>query len=363
MEEGPTLDFKREQYRFDKATYKDKSEFLKDILASANTRRDRTAYILIGVEELKGGRSKVTGVDDHLEDASLHQFVNSKTNRPVTFSYEAVPIEGKAIGVISIPTQARPVYVKEKYGKVDAEKVYIRDGSSTRPASPDEVAVMGLGNPPKLTVEWGNAIEQAVYPSDYVHRSTGLKLPKWFQTCIGGRGHYDFEALALELGKDPAVYEGGKFTSVRERAMWKPLGLRFYNNSGSVGENVRFTAILEDRCDVRLEPPESDGSYYPLSVKSLPGYKEIQWLYSKSGVEIAVEVGHIRPGEYVSAGHGLRFSAKKTEKLIWMGRFVADNMPEPIECLLPLQVEYEEREIKPQDLDYSFMRPYSEWLP
>ena len=37
MEEGPTLDFKREQYRFDKASDEDKSELLKDILAFANT--------------------------------------------------------------------------------------------------------------------------------------------------------------------------------------------------------------------------------------------------------------------------------------------------------------------------------------
>ena len=136
MDEGLTLDFKREQYRFNKATESEKSELLKDILAFANTRRYSTANILVGVEEVKGGRSQVIGVDDHLEDASLHQFVNGKTNVPVAFSYSARAIEDKTVGVISIPIQQRPVWVEKRCGKVKASEVYIRDGSSTRTATP-----------------------------------------------------------------------------------------------------------------------------------------------------------------------------------------------------------------------------------
>ena len=156
MEEGPTLDFKREQYRFNGATDTDKSSLLKDILAFANTRRDSTAYILIGVEEVEGGQNLVVGVQCHLEDANLHQFVNSKTNRPVEFRYSPFPVEGKQIGVISISIQDYPVYARHKYGRVDANAVYLRDGSSTRPASPEEIASMGRANPPKL-VEWSTS--------------------------------------------------------------------------------------------------------------------------------------------------------------------------------------------------------------
>ena len=118
MEEGPTLDFKRTQYRFDKASDEDKSELLKDILAFVNTQRYRTAYILVGVEELKGGRSKVVGVDNHLEDANLHQFFSNKTNRPVEFSYFPYQAEGVDIGVLNIPIQDRPVYIRKKFGRV-----------------------------------------------------------------------------------------------------------------------------------------------------------------------------------------------------------------------------------------------------
>jgi predicted HTH transcriptional regulator len=71
-EESATLDFKREQYRFVKASDDEKSELLKDILGFANAWRRADAYILIGVEEVRGGRSSVVGItnDSHLADHS-----------------------------------------------------------------------------------------------------------------------------------------------------------------------------------------------------------------------------------------------------------------------------------------------------
>ena len=46
QEEGPTLDFKEEQYLFENADVGSKAELLKDILALANSWRLTTAYIL-----------------------------------------------------------------------------------------------------------------------------------------------------------------------------------------------------------------------------------------------------------------------------------------------------------------------------
>src|SRR2546427_10088144 len=99
-EESPTLDFKREQYRFAKASYDEKSELLKDILGFANAWRRSEAYILIGVEDVRGGRSNVLGLPagGHLDDHSLQQFVNNLTNRPIRFQYEAFGFEGKQVG-------------------------------------------------------------------------------------------------------------------------------------------------------------------------------------------------------------------------------------------------------------------------
>ena len=153
IDEGPTLDFKREQYPFEKETAEVKSELLKDILAMVNANRYKTAYILVGVEEVKGGRSNVVGVDRHWEDASLHQFVNGKTNRAAEFSYMPFQVDDKEIGVFRIPIQDRPVYASKNYGRVGANTVYVRDGSSTAVANPDDIADMGRAQTPKL-LDW-----------------------------------------------------------------------------------------------------------------------------------------------------------------------------------------------------------------
>ena len=150
-EESTTVDFKKEQYRFAKATEDEKSELLKDILGFANAWRRSEAFILIGVEDVRGGRGNVVGIPptDQLDDHSLQQFVNNLTNRPVRFHYEAFGFQGKHIGVIRIEEQTRPLYLKKDYGKLKKNEVYVRRGSSTdptKPASIDEIAQMGQGS-------------------------------------------------------------------------------------------------------------------------------------------------------------------------------------------------------------------------
>jgi hypothetical protein len=144
MSESSLVDFKQAAYPIEHATDEQKSELLKDILAFANAWKTSDAHILIGVAENAGGRGVVVGVEDHPNDAVLQQLVNSKTNRPVEFAYIPAVIDDKAVGVLRIAqAQQRPLFLKKRYGKLDAEVVFIRRGSSTAIASPDEVAQMG----------------------------------------------------------------------------------------------------------------------------------------------------------------------------------------------------------------------------
>ena len=143
--ESSSLDYKRDQYPFTGATDEQKSELLKDILAFANGWRHADGYILVGVGEVAGGRSTVCGVSGHIPENDLQQFVNSKTNRPVVFSYRVYPFEGSQLGIITVPQQDRPVYLLKKYGKLEKQVVYYRQGSSTAVASPDDIARMGRG--------------------------------------------------------------------------------------------------------------------------------------------------------------------------------------------------------------------------
>ena len=119
---------------------------------------------VLDFQEIQGGRSSIHGISDHLQDHSLQQFVNSLTNRPIQFGYEACDFEGKQIGIIRIALQRRPVFLKRNYGKLRKGEVYVRRGSSTdptKPADPDEIAMMGGGhsfneNDAHLTVEFAN---------------------------------------------------------------------------------------------------------------------------------------------------------------------------------------------------------------
>src|SRR5574341_899308 len=107
-DESASLDFKRDQYAFEGASDEARAELLKDILAFANAWRRDTAFILIGVDEVRGGRSTPLGVARHLKDNDLQQFVNSKTNRPITFQYRVYATEGVQIGVVEIPVTGAP---------------------------------------------------------------------------------------------------------------------------------------------------------------------------------------------------------------------------------------------------------------
>ena len=154
-DEGVTLDFKRDQYDFDGATKEAKSELLKDVLAFANASRRGDAYILIGVSEKRGQRSEVVGVSAHLDDAKLQQFVNTKTQSSVAFSYREATHDGLPIGVLHIPVQPRCVYATSTYGKVEKNAVYVRHGSSTAIASPEEIVRMRV--PAGMLAMLGNA--------------------------------------------------------------------------------------------------------------------------------------------------------------------------------------------------------------
>jgi hypothetical protein len=142
-DESASLDFKEMQYPLSDATDDQKSEIIKDVLAFANAFRRGEAYIILGAKDVQGGRAIITGVTHHLDDARLQQLVNSKTNRPADFTYHAVAIDGKQVGAIRIPLQKRPIYLLKPFGKLQAQTVYIRHGSSTATATPDEIAGMG----------------------------------------------------------------------------------------------------------------------------------------------------------------------------------------------------------------------------
>ena len=146
-DESDRLDFKRDQYPFIKASELKKSELLKDILAFSNSLKlGEKAYIVIGIQEVKGARNIVWGTEEHFDDAQIQQFINYKTNREVNFSYQVHLFEGKKIGIICILQPKFPIYVNKKdYGIVKKEVIYYRSSSDTRNTTdPDQIARMAI---------------------------------------------------------------------------------------------------------------------------------------------------------------------------------------------------------------------------
>ncbi len=172
--ESSRLDYKSEQYRFSGANVEDKAELLKDILAMANAWRDTDAYILIGVREISGHKPEVMGISDHLDDADLQEFVNQKTNRPIHFSYATFDADGTSIGVVHVPLQTRPFFLRKRFGPLDPGIVYLRRGSSTDIADADEIHSMGASavatGGPSLAVQFANITRR-----DLLGRSISLK--------------------------------------------------------------------------------------------------------------------------------------------------------------------------------------------
>ena len=340
-EEGTSLDFKRDQYRFG-GTKSDKSELLKDILAFANAFRRDDAYILIGVEEVRGGRSKVVGVQKHLDDANLQQFVNSKTQRPVTFSYQQAVHDGVEIGIVHIPVQARPLYAKADFGVVRKNIVYIRRSSSTDAASPDEVARMrdadiALTHQPSLELD---IIERGT------RRSLGTRLtvdePTWLEVPPA-EDIPDYQPIRDTFsmfglhGDNAGFFREVASYMAAIRLFRVTLALR--NTAGTAAHDVR----------VVFEIPDEEQRYRFMAASDMPdeprrrvgpdSFRHTKSVFSNQlGVEVHREgrewrvecrFGKIQPGAAVRLEEDVLVGARDPGQLDVDGVVYADNLRAP----------------------------------
>src|SRR6266536_64420 len=137
--ESLTLDFESEPHRLDNDYFK--SLFIKDILSMANTPREETSYIIIGVKANPDGTKTRTGVPgDHPDDADLHKFLNlAKVDPKPEFWYQTIRLDGLSYGVIEFPLQKDGPYLPTaKFGVLDPYRLYFRRGSGNDEASPHE---------------------------------------------------------------------------------------------------------------------------------------------------------------------------------------------------------------------------------
>lgn len=131
--EGPLLDFKTTFY--DIADKKSKTDFVKDLLAFANSTLEKPGYILCGVKDNPNGRKDVIGIDPNtfIDDSRWVQILSSYSSHPVNFRIQKVTrvSDGKTIVLIEVvQAQQRPILcTREENGKLQQGVIYFRNGS------------------------------------------------------------------------------------------------------------------------------------------------------------------------------------------------------------------------------------------
>jgi hypothetical protein len=360
-EESPTLDFKKEQYPFSKASEEEKSELVKDILGFANAWRRSDAYILIGVEEVRGGKSEVIGIQNHLDDHTLQQFINSLTNQPVRFHYEAATIEGKQVGVIRIEQQTRPIYLKKKYGKLDKDKVYVRRGSSTDPQKPatlDEIAQMRVEPEDidaNLAVVFSNPDTKELIGSHLSIEAELCNLPPSLPDLP--RNSYILDSISAYRTNHQYYRELAHYIYVCK--LFRPVQLSISNVGRVAARNVRVEFSVNSLMQIEMlqkenlpQMPEKQSLGLKLNLNRMrftktPGNVCINQTTDQLTIEI--DCGDLQPGRRIFSD--VFYIGKKTENCDnIVGAVYADNLPCPSELNLTISASLSKSSLTVEDL-------------
>lgn len=356
--EGPELDFKRDQYAFKGADDLNKSKLLKDVLTFANSWRLGEAHILIGVEDLNTGHRDARGIPgaQHIDDASLQQFVNSKTNRDVKFSYQAFPYDGRSFGIITIPKQKRPFYARKDFGIVKASEVYYRRGSSCAVATPDEIHQMGLDDEreyrasPIIRLEFADldrrvTLGASVNLSTINHeRHTRTDYPDEVSDDWGLSRIY---GANLNYWRELADY-------VFTKQAFAAIGFAATNTSGELAKRVRFEVIkpqgsavsLIGDADLPEFPSARTGVFSPrLFNSSLRNPQKGTPIVLKYDGQWTLEIdfGDIQPKATIWAIDPVYVSATTPGTHSLGVRIYADNLSEPQEEEIQLNFSIDQR--------------------
>ena len=87
--EDQTLDFKSKMY--DLSYDHEKAKFIKDIVSMANTPREETSYIIVGVKKKVNGSYELNGLDKYIDEATLQsQFKDRVYPIPLFFLWNNI---------------------------------------------------------------------------------------------------------------------------------------------------------------------------------------------------------------------------------------------------------------------------------
>ncbi len=351
--EGPALDFKSRQYALADATDDQKSELVKDILAFANAFRRGDAFILVGVNETKGGRAEVVGVATQLEDAHIQQLLSAHVQRPIVFSYRAMTFDNLPIGVIHIPKQKRPFYGKRDFGKIRKGAVYVRRGSATEIAMPDEIAAMGADHfavqtvEPRLEISFFDRAEGRSLGDAIAIKCLALQTPQASEIpdYVENRDWRDI----MPGYTNPDYYrELVRFTCLAQ--LLQPISFTITNFGDVLASDVRLVFEVDDPANVlyfcdeidRPYPPEARGSAWS-SYRNAHSANVAEFEVTRTGSKwrVACQFGKIQPKDSVCVDADLYVGALESGAFTFALKMFADNLSHPVSghCQVTFEVD------------------------
>lgn len=131
-DEGFKLDFKLQLHlEFDS----EKKEFVKDVIAIANTAGGR-GYIIFGVEDQT---RRIVGLDtipEHIEER-IQQMIANRSTPPVPVRFDLLEVDHKKVGIVTIFKS-----MQVPHQLIQTGAFYVRRGSTTDKANRHEIANM-----------------------------------------------------------------------------------------------------------------------------------------------------------------------------------------------------------------------------
>jgi hypothetical protein len=350
MGEGTTLDYKVQQYVVSGSDNDIKSELLKDILAFANAWRKENAYILVGV---RNDNQELVGLDADPDDARLQQFINGKTNHPIHFSYRSLTYKGVKLGLYTILPQERPVYARQNFGRVLAQVVYVRRGSSTAIADPTEIAKMGAASvsnsqtySPDLSLQLVGLDEAPVdrLNFEYAHYILN-KYPK-YELPPASRGKYD-PYIPSFVRANENYYENFALYAQQQAGLCF-FRLKLTNTGNNFAEDVRVYMTMPRSPDFRmlektsiLEEPEATCSILnPPSLLKMPSFFSVGSVDISSTAEsevVVFRIGKILSGETLHT-KGIYLVCPSQSVTEIKVRILSDQLRDPLEVQIPVEI-------------------------
>lgn len=361
--EGPTLDYKVKQYPFSGADDGQKSELLKDVLAFANAWRSEVAYILIGV---KNDTLELVELDVDIDDSRLQEFINSKTNHPVNFSYRSLDYKGLKLGLYTIPVQDRPVYVRKQYGRVLANTVYVRRGSATTIADPSEVARMGAATVPQAIVHAPNLTVKIVGADSTTADELTISYTQW-ELC----DKYEVYSLERELGiVHRAMLASANRSYYREMALYLqeargkfPFVLEVSNSGDHFADDVKvFLTVpvlplltFKDKYKLLQRPQKFSAQAALLNIQPPLSMAAPRYSIKSTDTEILLSfnIGKLQAGESRRTTAIFIINPPSSLKIL-SGRILSDQLRSPVEISIPAKIT-----VKPEILTMAELQKLS----